>query len=272
MNSALNFMDKTFESKLSLSSIFTSLLPIFSSAISMYAHSSGSYLKVNYIFSIFIILASIVNLVASKMVKKFGEKFEVVQLGIFIGLAAQLALNLFRESKYKILLKLFGNIFQKQMFLNVSPLIFSILSNLIISMFFYREDAIILNTILNGVLIFYTLGISNYLYYDWRIMIAFLVIPAFLISLCLPSKDMKKTKILKQKRIQAFIGSLVLAITAIVVLTHLCESRLYPKINLFSMKTLKTVFNAICIEAPKRTGQIIMNFGKKAWEKIKTFN
>lgn len=247
MESGVSLMDCKFESKISLSAIFTGLLPMISAIISMYVHSSGSYLKTNYGFSIIIILVSIANLVASKMIKKFGEMFEVVQLGCFIGLATQLILNLYRETKYAFFIRLVTNIFESDVFLNFSPLLLSIIADFIICMFFDREDSVILKTVSCISLIFFTAIISQgtLLFYDWIPMLAFLIIPSFFLTLCLPSKKDKSKKSRKHKRIQAFIGCMVLSITVIVVMVYLCEIKMGNPVNYLNPQVLRNAFDIV---------------------------
>lgn len=240
----MDFMDWKFSSNISGSSIYTSILPVISAALSMYVHSSGSFLKTNYAFSIGIILASVANLIGSKITKTLSKKFEVVQLCIFIGLAAQFCMNLFRDSKYKFFINCFARFFEKEIFASLFPILFSFITDLLITTFLDRENAIMFKMLTSLLVAVGMLSARGSMLYDWAKVLPLLIIPSFLLIFCLPSakSSQKKNKNLKFRRMSVVIGSLVLAITCSVLLTHILEKRMKINTTNLCVNYVKDIF------------------------------
>lgn len=213
----------------------------------MYVHSSGLSFSVNGICSVTIILVSIANLIGSKMIKKFKHKFEVVQLGCFLGLATQLIYSLFIYPEIKLVKKIACTLFPTCIFINISPLLISIIMDFILCMFFCRENSLIIRIITSIVLIVYTYFISRYtiLFYNWELFLAMIIISSFFITLCLPSKNEKNEKLVKHKRIRAFIGSMILAITMITVMKFFFKRYSQDTENFINSRFLSFFFHGL---------------------------
>lgn len=233
--SKLRFLDGEFSSKISKSTLFVSILPILSAAISMYVNMNGSISKTNYIFSIGIILASIGNLCYSKCSKTTTSKFDIFLLCIFIAIAAQFALNLFSNTYYGTFYSYIQDIFEKDIFANLLPLLFSALTDIGIVTFANRKMGLILKIICSLITVGLTIFLPN-LRFDPKIVLPVLILPSLLLILGLPedSKDKKnslsknsttseKEAKSRSSRLQLLIGCLILIVTCAVVYTHSIE-------------------------------------------------
>ncbi|KRH92294.1 putative transporter [Pseudoloma neurophilia] len=234
----MRFFDNFYKGKITLCEIYISFLPILCSAISMYVHKSGSYLKTNFLLSSLLIFTSVINLIILKVNKKWRGRFEFTLFIIFAILATQFSANIFEQSIFEPIINLILKYNEKSIIMNILPVIISFTIDLIISFFIFRETAVPLKIISSFIVIIFFIGVSDQLYFSWIELSFFLFIPSIILTFCLPSENDLRIELKKYKRIQVITGTLILIITTFTIAAYLIQIHLSTNKFFYSKKIL----------------------------------
>lgn len=213
---------------LSLHKLYIASIPILSSLLTIFIHSTGSSMKINLPLSLGIIAVSTINLLFQKSSTVIRDSSEIITLCCGLGILAQFLFNITMNSQYRPLIDLALKLFEKKIIINLLPILFSGFVDLGIMTVLKREHAVIFKAISSVLTIVIMTVVRKELIYDWRILLPLLIIPSFFLMFFLPSTPATNPRHQKADRyrractrMSCFITSLTITITCFILLIYL---------------------------------------------------
>lgn len=221
---------------LSLHKLYIASIPILSSLLTIFIHSTGTSMKINLPLSLGIIAVSTINLLFQKSSTVIRDSSEIITLCCGLGILAQFLFNITTNSQYQLLIDFVLRLFEKTTIINLLPILFSGFVDLGIMAVLKREHAVIFKAISSVLTIVIMTVVRKELFYDWRIILPLLIIPSFFLMFFLPSdptKNLRQQKADKYRRactrMSCFITSLTITITCFILLIYLVKRNLNAK-------------------------------------------